>query len=114
MIWSWDLSATLGWADGSSPGSWIQRRETAGLLADAGGGTDLAAPNANAEDCARPLGSIHSWNTGFSHSQTDIAMCDPGMLITWQPVHFREEQDGGMDYVESVRLHVTELVRRPS
>ena len=114
MIWSWDLSATLGWANGSSPGSWIQRCETTGLLADAGGGTDLAAPDADAEDCARPLGSIHSWFTGYTHMQTEIAMCNPGMLIAWQPRHFTEEQNAGGDYVDSVRLHVTQLVRRPS
>jgi len=26
MLWMWDLSATLGWAKGGPPGSWLTRR----------------------------------------------------------------------------------------
>ena len=26
MTWMWDLSATLGWAQGGTPGSWLSRR----------------------------------------------------------------------------------------
>ena len=111
MIWSWDLSATLGWADGSTPGSWIERAEAAGLLAEAGGGIDLAAPGGDAEDCARPLGSIHKGSFVYIHGQTEIDMCDPGMLITWQPVLFKEEQEAENWYDESVRLHVSLLQR---
>lgn len=25
MLWMWDLSATLGWAKGGPPGSWLTR-----------------------------------------------------------------------------------------
>ena len=107
MVWSWDLSATLGWADGSTPGSWIKRREAAGLPADAGGGIDLAASDGDAEDFARPLGSIHSQSFIFTHQQTEISMCDPGMLITWQPVLYGQQQKS-----ENVRLHIIQMIRR--
>lgn len=107
MIWSWDLSATLGWADGSKPGSWIQRLQTANLSTALGGNVSCGDPAGGPEHCARPLGSV--FESHFPHVQNELALCDPGLLVTWQPKKwYSSDSDNG------VNLHISQLLRRPS
>ena len=83
MIWSWDLSATLGWADGSTPGSWTQRLQASGHSTMLGGSGSCVEPASGLEHSARPLGSVYEGH--FWHYQNKLALCNPGLLVTWHP-----------------------------
>ena len=95
MIWYWNLSATLGWAHSSAPGSWIKRLDTAESSRMACGSGHARHPEP--EECSRPLGSIHRGS--FRSDQSGLLLCNPGMLVTWQPVMYIKEQEEEEHYV---------------
>ena len=103
MIWSWDLSATLGWGDGSKPGSWIQRLQDSGHSTMLGGSGSCVEPASGLEHSARRLGSVYEGH--FWHVQDELALCNPGLLVTWQPnIWCNSERANG------VHLHVSQLL----